>query len=84
MPRENAHIPNRPLEEWTDAELVAQYRYVEAETEEVLGDGRDKAPLERLSAEMRRRGIDADRDDLDADAGSPGREESDPDRREAR
>lgn len=75
MAEENAHIPTRPLEEWTDAELIAQYRHIEAESDEVLGDSRDKAPLVRLSDEMRRRGIEPKLDDVDGDATSPVQEE---------
>ena len=81
MAREDAHSPNRTLEDWTDAELVDQFRYLEAETEEVPGNERDNAPMERLRQELRRRGLESVVDEVDADAASPGRETADPERR---
>ena len=75
MPREHSHLPNDPIEEWTDAELVARYRSVAASPDEVLGESREKAALVRLSQEMRRRGLQSDPDELRADVASPGGED---------
>jgi hypothetical protein len=69
---------SRPIEEWRDEELVAEYRYIKGEL--VSGD-RDRgsdAPAGVIEGEMRRRGLTPDREDVIPDAGSPGREPDTP------
>ena len=69
---------SHPVEEWTDEELIDQYRYLEAETEDMPVSEGDDEPIERLLAEIRRRGLESALDEVDPDAASPGREDSDP------
>ena len=75
MNHENDAAPGRPLEEWTDSEVIEQYRYLAAETEDMDVHGRDEGPLDVLDAELRRRGLETD---VEGDAASPGREQQDP------
>lgn len=70
----------KPIEEWTDNELLDQHRFIKAElgeesTFKATGDNR---PLDVIEEEIRRRGL------LVPDAASldtPGREKQEPDRR---
>jgi hypothetical protein len=67
---------SRPIEEWSDEELLAQFRYVKAElTDEDPGyrDG-DGAPADVIEEEIKRRGLEPDREDVIPDASSPGRD----------
>lgn len=67
----------RPIEEWSNEELLAQYRYVKAElsAEEPGYRDSDGAPADVIEEEIERRGLRPDREDLIPDAASPGREE---------
>ncbi len=67
---------NRPIEEWKDEELVAEYRYIKGVLASELAEYRDSddAPGRGIEGEMKRRGITPDREDVIPDAGSPGRE----------
>ena len=72
--------PGKPIEELTDGELLAQYRYVIAEMSEEaprMREGNDR-PADVLLQEIRRRGLYVPRE---ADAGTPEREEQEPHRR---
>ena len=67
---------NRPIEEWKDEELVAEYRYIKgvlASEVSEYGDS-NNVPAGVVEGEMKRRGITPDREDVIPDAGSPGRE----------
>ena len=67
----------KPIEEWTDAELLEQYRYVEAELadERPFNRDGDNRPGDVLAEEIQRRGLTLPRE---PSAASPGREEEDP------
>jgi hypothetical protein len=67
-----------PIEEWTDHELIDQYRYVKAETADDVPDHRssDDGPLAALVEEIGRRGLEVLADDVGADPSSAGRETS--------
>lgn len=67
----------KPLEEWTDAELLAQYRYVQAELADERPFNRegDNRPGDVLAEEIQRRGLPLPKG---ASAGSPGRDDEDP------
>jgi hypothetical protein len=58
----------RPIEEWSDEELIAEYRHIKGE----LAD--DDAPARNIEEEMERRALSPDREDVIPDATSPGRE----------
>jgi hypothetical protein len=58
----------RPIGEWSDEELIAEYRHIKSE----LAD--DDAPAREIEEEMDRRALSPDREDLIPDATSPGRE----------
>jgi hypothetical protein len=58
----------RPIEEWSDEELIAEYRHIKGE----LAD--DDAQARNIEEEMERRALSPDREDVIPDAASPGRE----------
>jgi hypothetical protein len=65
----------RPLPEWTDEELVAEYRHTK---DEVTQEGtqnldRDDGSAGALEEELRRRGLEPDREDVIPHAPSPDR-----------
>ena len=68
---------DHPIEDWTDDELLAQYRYIEAELaqEQQFNKEGDNRPSDVLIEEIRRRGLSVPRD---ASAASPGRESEEP------
>lgn len=68
--------PGRPIGEWSDEELVAEFRYIKGElaAEDPGYRDRDDAPAGIIEEEMRRRGLEPDREDVIPDAASPGRE----------
>ena len=74
--------PDHPIEEWTDEELLEQYRYVEAELaqERDFNKEGDNRPGDVLVDEIRRRGLPIPKE---ASPASPGRESEDPARPEA-
>lgn len=84
MTQEPHQVPEHRLEDWTDAELLDQYRYVQAETEDLPIEERDDSPVDVLRQEILRRGLELDADLIEGDAASPGRASTDPHRREAR
>jgi hypothetical protein len=68
----------RPLSEWSDEELVAEFRHTK---DEVTHEGfqtpdRSNAPAGALEDELRRRGLEPDREDVIPDAPSSGRPSS--------
>lgn len=66
-------VPGRPIEEWTDQELIDHYRYLLAETADLPDGGSpDESPVEIARAEVLRRGLEDDVDEPDADVSSPG------------
>ena len=71
---------NRPIEDWSDDELVAEYRYIKAELADEDPEYRDSkgAPADVIEEEMKRRSLFPDREDVIPDAASPGREENEP------
>ena len=66
-----------PIEEWSDEEVLSQYRYVSAEfaDEEELTQAGDNGPLTVLRREIERRGLSVPKS---ASAASPGRETTEP------
>lgn len=64
---------DHPLEEWSDAELLDQLRYVRAEFADMDTDtDEDASPEGAIAQEIRRRGLDVpEGEDLD----TPGRAE---------
>ncbi|HVR33636.1 MAG TPA: hypothetical protein VMS74_13140 [Acidimicrobiia bacterium] len=78
-------VPGHPLEEWTDQELIDHYRYLLAETADLPDGGSlDESPVDITRAEILRRGLADDVDEIEADASSPGREGFDPHMRHGR
>lgn len=67
---------SRPIEQWKDEELVAEYRYIKGVLASEVPEYRDSddAPAGVIEGEMKRRGITPDREDVIPDAGSAGRE----------
>jgi hypothetical protein len=65
----------RPIEEWSDEELIAEYRHIKGElTGEDPGYGADDGPLAAIvEEELERRALSPDREDVIPDAASPGR-----------
>lgn len=51
---------DHPIEEWSDQELLDQYRYIAAELSQETRENRDRdnAPADVLVEEIRRRGLD--------------------------
>jgi hypothetical protein len=71
--------PRNPIEEWTDQELIDQYRYLLAEMADIPdGDSDDESAVEIARHEIIRRGLSEHLDEVDEDAESPGREPFDP------
>jgi hypothetical protein len=64
---------HHPIEDWTDHELIDQYRYVKGEFIDEAPDD-DDGPLDALVEEIARRGLSFLADDVEADVGSAGRE----------
>jgi hypothetical protein len=71
---------SRPIEEWSDEELLEEFRYIKAELADEDPEYRDGdgAPADVIEEEMRRRGLEPDREDVIPDANSPGREDEEP------
>ena len=67
---------SHPIEEWTDHELIDQYRYVKAEFAAEDPDylESDDSALAALSSEITRRGLDDLAEAVDGDPASAGRE----------
>jgi hypothetical protein len=65
----------RPIEEWSDEELIAEYRHLKGElADEGAGHRDEDPPAEVVEKEMERRALTPDREDVIPDAASPGRE----------
>jgi hypothetical protein len=66
----------RPIEEWSDEELIAEYRHVKGELgDEDPGYRDDEDPQAHIiEQEMQRRALSPDREDVIPDATSPGDE----------
>jgi hypothetical protein len=62
---------NAPIEDWTDSELLDQYRFLLAELDDV--ETGEEGPLEVMRAEIRRRGLKVPPSNH-ADADNAGRE----------
>jgi hypothetical protein len=60
----------RPVEDWTDEEVIAEYRHIKGELADEDPDHRheEDAPAEIIEAEMRRRSLSPDRENLIPDA----------------
>jgi hypothetical protein len=71
--------PGLPLAEWSDHELIEQFRFVLAETEGLPDARSEHGPVDALREEMERRGLDTEVVGFEADAAPPDRETSDPD-----
>ncbi len=71
---------SRPIEEWSDEELLAEFRYIKAELSDDDSEYRDResAPAAVIEDEIERRGLAPDREDVIPDASGPGREETQP------
>ncbi|MGH8873475.1 MAG: hypothetical protein ACRDWS_16055 [Acidimicrobiia bacterium] len=71
---------SRPIEEWSDEEVVDEYRYIKGELADEDPEYRDAedAPADIIEEEMKRRRLQPDREDVIPDASSPGREENQP------
>jgi hypothetical protein len=67
---------HHPIENWTDHELIDQYRYVQGELNDEDPDN-DDGPLDALVEEIARRGLTVLADDVEADSASAGRETDD-------
>ena len=65
-----------PIEQWSDHELIDQYRYVQGELSDEELTTRD-GPLGALVEEIARRGLSVLADDVEPDAASAGREQDD-------
>jgi hypothetical protein len=65
-----------PIEQWSDHELIDQYRYVQGELSDEDLTTRD-APLSALVEEIARRGLSVLADDVEPDPASAGREQDD-------
>ena len=70
----------KPIEEWTDDELLAQHRFIKAELNEesTFKKTGDNRPLDVIEEEIRARGL---RVPEGASLDTPGREKQAPDRR---
>lgn len=64
---------HHPIEDWSDHELIDQYRYVKGELSDEDPASED-GPLDALVEEIARRGLTVLADDVEADPGSAGRE----------
>jgi hypothetical protein len=69
---------SRPIEAWSDEELVAHFRSIKGELTSGGPESRDSASALAIEEEMKRRGLTPDREDLIPDAGSLGREPGTP------
>jgi hypothetical protein len=74
--RPTDHDRSRPIEVWSNEELVAEFRYIKGEltSEDPEYRDSDDAPAGAIEEEMKRRGLTPDREDVIPDAGGPGRE----------
>jgi hypothetical protein len=81
---DNPHeTSERPIEEWSDEELLAQYRYLLSEMADIPDeDSDDPSPAELARHEIIRRGLEEHVDEVDADPARSGRELFDPDLRD--
>jgi hypothetical protein len=66
---------HHPIEDWTDHELIDQYRYVTGELDDEDPESAE-GPLDALVEEIARRGLTVLADDVEADPGSAGRKDS--------
>jgi hypothetical protein len=64
---------HHPIEDWSDHELIDQYRYVKGEFSEDDPES-EEGPLDALVEEIARRGLTVLADDVEADPRSAGRE----------
>jgi hypothetical protein len=64
---------HHPIEDWTDHELIDQYRYVQGELNDE-DPKNDDGSLDALVEEIARRGLTVLADDVEADPASAGRE----------
>jgi hypothetical protein len=64
---------HHPIEDWSDHELIDQYRYVKGELSEDDPES-EEGPLDALVEEIARRGLTVLADDVEADPRSAGRE----------
>jgi hypothetical protein len=64
---------HHPIEDWSDHELIDQYRYVKGELADEEPES-DDGPLDALVEEIARRGLTPLGDDVEADVASAGRE----------
>lgn len=62
-----------PIEEWTDSELIDQYRYLQAELADEDPETEDD-PIEALVEELSRRGLMSLADEVEPDLDTAGRE----------
>jgi len=63
---------HHPIEDWTDHELIDQYRYLKGDLADQGLESED-GPLDALVEEIGRRGLEALADDVDEDPASAGR-----------
>jgi len=63
----------RPVEDWADEEVIAEYRHIKGELADEDPDHRheEAAPAEIIEAEMKRRSLSPDRENLIPDATAP-------------
>jgi hypothetical protein len=67
-------VSARALEEWTDEELVVEYRYLKGDlADREPGQGQRQVSSEAIEQEMRRRGLEPDREDIIPEAEIPDR-----------
>ena len=71
---------SRQIEEWSDEELLEEFRYIKAEFADEDPGYRDSddAPAAVIEDEIKRRGLEPDREDVIPNAESPGREDEEP------
>ncbi|MGH8915271.1 MAG: hypothetical protein ACRDZM_12245 [Acidimicrobiia bacterium] len=67
---------NRPIEDWTDEDLLAEFRFIKAElaADDPKYQEGGGAPADVVEQEIKRRGLKPDREDVIPDASNPGRE----------
>ena len=72
-------VPGHPIEEWTDQQVIDQYRYLLAETADLPDGGiHEESPVDIIRAEIMRRGLEDASDETDPDGSIPGPEGFDP------
>lgn len=68
--RQSPTHQDRPIEEWTDEELVQRFQYLKSEAAQ--GDAGERLPAaSAIEEEMRRRGLEPDREDVIPDDPMP-------------